>query len=199
MKKITLSCMALTLLLSSSFVFAHDHKEAKTTPAKTENKNPKQCDMKNGKECCTIPNKSNSAFSQLKTIAGSWSGAHEMNGKKETFNMNYRITAGGSALLETIGAGTEKEMISVYTGPGELISMTHYCLMGNQPSLILDSYENNVFHFKHSKTKGIKTNKEMYMGELTITLKDKNHMTQKWVASKKGKPVMTSEIELTRK
>lgn len=158
-----------------------------------EEESKKQCDMK-------APVAS-SAFSDLKAIAGNWSGSHMMNGKEEAIKINYRLTAGGTALVETLGPGTPKEMISVYTSEGkDKVRMVHYCMMGNQPNLVLDSYKDNVFHFDFVKSPTASSScKEGYMGELTITIKDKNHMNQKWVAKKKGKIMDTVQFDLTRR
>ena len=47
----------------------------------------------------------------------------------------YRVTASGTAVVETLFPGSDHEMVSVYTKDkksGDLL-MTHYCGLGNQP------------------------------------------------------------------
>ena len=149
------------------------------------------------KECCKRPPPSNVAFTQLTTLAGSWVGT-DPHDKKKTARVNYKITAGGSTLLETLFPGMPHEMVTTYVGAGKEIRATHYCMLGNQPNLISSSVKGTVYHFKYAKTPGINTHKDMYMGELTLTLMGKNHLKQEWVAFEKGKKKMTTVLELSR-
>lgn len=205
MKTLNLSLVLIVLLLSSSFATASDYEKKKECieTQQCEMKAEEKCEVKkqeSKKECCDMKSSSSSpAFNKLKALAGTWNGTHEMNGKNKPVRITYRVTAGGSALVEILGPGSPEEMVSVYTAQGKKIRMVHYCMMGNQPHLVLDSYNNNIFHFKYAKSPGISTRNDSYMGELTLTVKDKNHMVQKWTAFKKGKQMMeATEFALTR-
>ena len=49
-----------------------------------------------------------------------------------------KVTAGGSAVQETLFPGQPMEMVSVYhLDKGDLV-MTHYCVLGNQPRMKAD-------------------------------------------------------------
>ena len=50
---------------------------------------------------------------------------------KQMMRVSYRVTAGGSAILETTAAGTPMEMISMYHDRGGKLFMTHYRMLGN--------------------------------------------------------------------
>ena len=50
-----------------------------------------------------------------------------------------RITAGGSAVHETLFPGQPHEMISLYTAEGSDLVLTHFCVLGNQPRMKADS------------------------------------------------------------
>ncbi|HXY39361.1 MAG TPA: hypothetical protein VEQ10_06805 [Vicinamibacteria bacterium] len=79
------------------------------------------------------------AFEQLKSLAGTWQGpaSHDTTGQEAT--VVYRVASGGSVVQETLFPGTPHEMISMYhLADGNLV-MTHYCAMGNQPRMKLDT------------------------------------------------------------
>ena len=154
---------------------------------------------KTKKDQCPRMQHHSATFDQLKSIVGSWSGVKDKpDGKKEPVHVRYKTTSGDSAILETLFPGTKMEMTSVYTLQDKKIRMTHYCMMGNQPSLMLDSSTADTFHFKYVKSPGICSCKDSYMGGLTITLKDKNHMKEEWVMFEKGKKKQITQFNLTR-
>jgi hypothetical protein len=76
------------------------------------------------------------AFAQLKTLAGDWEGA--VVGQPGEHAVQYRVTSGGNAVIESLFAGTPHEMVSVYFMNGEDLVLTHYCSAANQPRLRLD-------------------------------------------------------------
>src|SRR5690242_19241600 len=79
-------------------------------------------------------------FNQLKQLQGKWTGSKtnpQPNEKAETVSTAFRVTSAGSAVEETLGAGTPHEMVDMYVDEGGKLSMTHYCAMGNQPHLVL--------------------------------------------------------------
>ena len=59
------------------------------------------------------------------------------DGPKTT--VEYRVTAGGSVVMETMFAGEPHEMITMYTVDGDSLVATHYCSGGNQPVLKLNA------------------------------------------------------------
>src|SRR5438132_10787512 len=76
----------------------------------------------------------NAAFEKMKGLAGTWVSASNDAEMKDA-QVVYRITAGGSAVMETIMPGTDHEMVTLYTLDGDRIVLTHYCVLGNQPHM----------------------------------------------------------------
>ena len=76
------------------------------------------------------------AFERIKGLAGTWNAG---GGPGGGVKVEYRVTAGGRAVMETQYAGTDKEMVSVYHLDEERLVLTHYCVTGNQPRLRLDT------------------------------------------------------------
>jgi hypothetical protein len=77
------------------------------------------------------------ALGKLKTLAGKWD-ARVMKEDGPHAAVDFRVTSGGTAVMETLFAGTPHEMITMYTVEGENLVARHYCTMGNQPTLRLD-------------------------------------------------------------
>src|SRR5436305_744807 len=79
------------------------------------------------------------ALARLKSLAGEWKvaeldGVHGQHDGKIT----YKVTAGGSTLMETFFPGSDHEMVSMYHLDGDDLVLTHYCAAGNQPKMKLD-------------------------------------------------------------
>jgi hypothetical protein len=80
------------------------------------------------------------AFAQLKSLAGTWNG-HAMTADGPPATVSYRLTAGGTAVIETLFGGTEHEMLTIYTLKGNDVVATHFCAAGNQPVMNLDKVQ----------------------------------------------------------
>lgn len=83
------------------------------------------------------PVKAGDAFAHLKSLAGTWNG-HIMTSDGPPASVSYRLTAGGTAVMETLFGGTEHEMLTVYALNGDDVVATHFCGAGNQPVMKLD-------------------------------------------------------------
>ena len=129
--------------------------------------------------------KSNSvlAFERLSSLVGEWRGVEDASEVK----LIYTLTADGSALMEDFRAPKD-EMITMFTVDGDHLIATHYCSVGNQPQMITgpisDPASNLVFSL--SRVTGLKTPDDWHNTGLTITLEDKQHLTQVWTYEQKG-------------
>jgi len=72
------------------------------------------------------------AFQQLHALIGSWEGKFE-DGRSHS--VTYRLTAGGSVLVETWTLAPGRESMTLYSMDGSKLIATHYCPQGNQPRL----------------------------------------------------------------
>src|SRR5579863_6160501 len=69
-------------------------------------------------------------FQQMKQLVGSWKGTTTPMGKdkkSETVLIDFKLTAAGSAIEETLLRGTPHEMVDMYHDEGGKLVMTHYC------------------------------------------------------------------------
>src|SRR5579862_1470550 len=85
------------------------------------------------------PSQAGERFEQFKQLAGDWVGTATGHGPDEKdVHVQFKVTAGGSAVVETEFPGTEHEMVTVITEDGGDLSLTHYCMLGNQPHMKAD-------------------------------------------------------------
>jgi hypothetical protein len=74
------------------------------------------------------------AFKLLTGLLGDWTGK---SGSGREHKVNYRLSAGGSVLVETWSLPSGRESMTLYHLDGESLMATHYCPQGNQPRLVL--------------------------------------------------------------
>src|SRR5262245_26592021 len=67
----------------------------------------------------------NAALEKLKKLAGTWVAADTDGKATDQVVSIIKVTAGGSAVHETVFPGQPHEMISVYTAEGPYVVMTH--------------------------------------------------------------------------
>jgi hypothetical protein len=138
-------------------------------------------------------------FERMKKLVGAWEGTSDMGKEGEKVRVEYRLTAGGSALVETLFPGSPEEMVSVYHDRAGKLAMTHYCMFHNQPRMTLSKADPHMLELVFAK-KGndIDPAKENHMHGLRITFTDNDHIVQKWTLFEKGKDKGGVTLKLTR-
>src|SRR3569833_3999950 len=100
---------------------------------------------------------------------------------------SIRVTAGGSVVEERLLPGTRKEMVTMYHKEGSDLVLTHYCALGNQPRMKLDTQSDAThLRFLCVRTGNVANADEMHMDRVAITLRDADHFSAEWGANKKG-------------
>jgi hypothetical protein len=125
------------------------------------------------------PNKSSADLNRIKALEGKWKSTTSMFGKEneEVFTV-YKVTAGGSAVLETIMPGTPQEMVSVYYDDDKgKLAMTHYCIMQNRPHFALSKSSKDEIKLGVTKVEGLKSKNQPSMGATTIKFIDDDHFS----------------------
>ncbi|MBV9124066.1 MAG: hypothetical protein JO112_11965, partial [Planctomycetes bacterium] len=130
------------------------------------------------------------ALERLKKLAGTWVEADKDGKPTNKVVSVIQVTAGGSAVLETIFPGQPQEMLSVYHQDGDDLVMTHYCVLGNQPRMKADPMTpKNQLHFQFAGGTNLDPAKDMHMHEGTLTFIDDDHIEFSGVAWVNGKPM----------
>ncbi|HEY3242943.1 MAG TPA: hypothetical protein VGM03_06275 [Phycisphaerae bacterium] len=136
---------------------------------------------------------------RLKKLAGKWQGTGDQAEHKEV-TVSYKVTAGGSAVMETLFADTPNEMVTVYTLDGDDLVLTHYCMMGNQPHMKAEKgTDAKTIKFICTGHGGnMKSENDPHMHAVTHTFVDDNHLVSEWVMQDKGQTTHTAHFELQR-
>src|SRR5579884_1372977 len=112
----------------------------------------------------TPPASTHPGFERLKKLASTWVMADADGKPTDQVVSVIRVTAGGSAVHETLFPGQRHEMISVYHLDGADLVMTHYCMLGNQPHMKADpNAPPNQLHFVFAGGTNLDPTKDKHM------------------------------------
>jgi hypothetical protein len=138
-----------------------------------------------------------SGFDKLKSLVGEWEG-NTTSGK--TAHVSYRITSGGSAVLETLKAADEPEMVTVYHHDGDSLMMTHYCMANNQPRMRVASTGagGKQLTFDFVDATNLASPSAGHMHRLVMVFEDADHLTANWTWRENDKEQIEG-FRLTRK
>ena len=176
---VTMLC--LSALATGGALYAGDAPEAKAAAAAAKPAAPSKLDV-------------------IKKLAGDWVQMGEDGRPTDKVVTTYHLTAGGSAVQETLFGGTDHEMITIYHMDGNDLVLTHYCVTGNQPRMKAEKQTDpHKLVFRCAGATNMKSENDQHMHQATIVWKDDNHIHSEWQEVKDGKNVMTAPFELARK
>jgi hypothetical protein len=139
---------------------------------------------------------------KMKKLAGTWLAADKDGKPTDQVVSVIKVTAGGSAVHETLFPGQPHEMISVYTTDGPDLVMTHYCVLGNQPRMKADSNSPaNQIVFRFAGGTNLDPAKDKHMHEATLTFIGDDRIELNGVGWENGAPAkeMCCGLKLVRK
>jgi hypothetical protein len=144
----------------------------------------------------------NAALEKMKKLAGTWLLADEDGKPTDQIASVIKVTAGGSAIHETLFPGQPHEMISIYTVEGSDLVMTHYCVLGNQPRMKADPKSpSNQIVFRFAGGANLDPAKDKHMHEATLTFVDNDRVELNGSGWENGAPAkeMCCGLKLVRK
>ena len=128
------------------------------------------------------------SLSPLKFLVGEWKGT-DAEGKAH--KITFTLSSGGTTLTEILTPPDSPPMTTMYYSDGDQLMLTHYCSLNNQPRMraaaIKEGDKTITFAFVDATNLTNPTN--VHMRQLTLEVKDHDHMTQTWILSKAGKDV----------
>lgn len=143
------------------------------------------------------PAPTNPAFDRFKGLAGDWVAAEDgPMAKKGDLAARYTLTAGGSALVETVFPGSPHEMLTVYTADGQDVVLTHYCVFGNQPRMRAKAPAGSRFAFAFDG--GVQPVSAAHMHQAWVELVGSDELRSEWTEHDGGKPAMVVAMHLLR-
>jgi hypothetical protein len=140
--------------------------------------------------------RSNPALDQFKTLAGEWEGKDSHG---TTVHATYEALASG-VVMERLQAEGHTGMMTMYSLDGDHILAIHFCSEGNQPILRTGpvSQATGKYDFLLERAYGLKSQDDLHMVELVMTLTDSDHFSQVWTNVDHGKR-SANTITFTRK
>ena len=144
----------------------------------------------------------NAGLEKMKKLVGTWLLANKDGKPTDQVASVIKVTAGGSAVHETLFPGQPLEMVSVYTVDGSDLIMTHYCVLGNQPRMKADPKSPaNQIVWRFAGGTNLDPKKDKHMHEATLTIVDDDHLEVNGIGWENGAPVkeMCCGLKLVRK
>ncbi len=138
---------------------------------------------------------------KLTKLVGTWVAADKDNQPTDQVVSVIKLTAGGSAVHETLFPGQPHEMVSIYTVDGDDLVMTHYCMLGNQPRMKADPKSpDNQIRFVFAGGSNLNPQKDKHMHGATLTIVDADHIEINGEGWENGKPAqeMCGTMKLVR-
>ncbi len=138
----------------------------------------------------------NTGFEKVKSLTGEWAGKTDSG---VAAKVSYRLVSAGTALLETLHAEGEPEMVTLYTADGSRLVVTHYCGAGNQPRMKTEPISGSPqkLDFSFVDAGNLPDAAAGHMHHLELTFEDADHFTQHWTWRQDGKD-KTEAIHFTR-
>jgi hypothetical protein len=142
-----------------------------------------------------------SPLASLTGLAGEWVAAEDgPMMKKGDVVARYSVTAGGSAVVETIFPGAPHEMVTVYYADGGDLALTHYCVGGNQPRMRAKAAPGaKRFEFAFDGGTNLDPAADRHMHSAWLELVSADELRSEWTEHAAGKPAMVVGMHVVRK
>lgn len=125
---------------------------------------------------------------RFKALAGTWSATGLDGNSMPDAQVRYEVTAGGSAVVETLFPGTPHEMRTVYVRDGSDVVLTHYCASGNHPRMRANTATGDLVTFAFDGPVNFDPATAGHMHDASFTFVGKDEMRTRWNFWSKGKP-----------
>ncbi|MAW61743.1 MAG: hypothetical protein CMJ94_13055 [Planctomycetes bacterium] len=145
----------------------------------------------------SLPSTAAPQLDQIKQLVGDWYEVGEGGKPSGTLVSQYRETAGGHAVIETLFPGTEHEMISIYHMDGGDLLLTHYCVLGNAPTYRAERSEQGLI-WRCQGAHNLARHGEAHMHEGQTRFLGKNRIEGKWLQTVDGEVSYTAAFDLMR-
>jgi hypothetical protein len=139
------------------------------------------------------------AFEKLKALAGHWESTTPGPMKS---TLDIEVTSNGSVVMERLHAQEKNgpvNMVNMYYLDGDQLKLTHYCMVGNQPTMRgTYSPDTHTITFDFVSATNLKSPGDGHMHHAVYTLIDNDHLKMAWTFQKDQKDAATEEVEYVR-
>ena len=138
-------------------------------------------------------------LAKLKSLQGEWIDVDGVFGEKGKVAVTYRVTGGGSTVVETFPVGTPHEMVTVYHLDGGKLVLTHYCTSNTQPRMQSTGLANNALTFDFIGGSNIDPATTSHMHGARIEFVSADEIRGTWTNWSNGKPAPHATFRVVRR
>ena len=136
-------------------------------------------------------------FAKVKSLVGDW---YRTDGAPtDGAYATYRMVAKDSALEERIFPGTEREMVTMYFVDKDRLKLTHFCNLGNQPTMEAKPGNADLLEFGFLGATNLKSPEARHMHEHSFSFLGKNRINATWIRWIGGKEAERLHFPLARR
>ncbi len=136
-------------------------------------------------------------FAKVKSLVGDW---YRTDGAPTDGDYaTYRMVAKDSALEERIFPGTEREMVTMYFVDKDRLKLTHFCNLGNQPTMEAKPGNADLLEFGFLGATNLKSPEARHMHEHSFSFLGKNRIDTTWIFWDGGKEADGRHYSLVRR
>lgn len=154
----------------------------------------------NGKEISRLAHSGDlqsaeTAFAQLKRLAGTWKLLAPTSIKASAFRISYRTISRGTALVETFGDPKADVTETIYHLDGPHLMLTHYCAQGNQPRLRRAAGSTTTaLHFTFLDTTNLAQQQDSHLVDLRFEFEPDGHLIREETYRENGRDNISTLI-----
>lgn len=140
----------------------------------------------------------NRQLEQVKSLAGTWYLVDAAADDAPT--AIYRIVANETAVEERLFPGQRREMITMYFIDEGRLTLTHYCALGNQPTMAAVAGPEGEIHFEFVGITDLDSPTSQHMHEHTLEfLADPDRVDSTWILWEGGVEAERRRFPLERR
>jgi hypothetical protein len=147
-----------------------------------------QARLRDAEYASARPGPAAAVFQRLVALQGDWLDADGTMTGKGQLAATWRVTGGGSAVVETLFPGQPEEMLTVYHRDGDALVLTHYCSGGNQPRMRAESITENAVVFAFTDGANIDPARDQHMHAGRIEFVSADELRAEWQGWVDGRP-----------
>ena len=136
-------------------------------------------------------------FEKMKSLVGEWYMAE--SGESDGPVVIYHMSANNTALVERLFPGNSHEMVTMYFIDRSRLALTHFCALGNQPTMIAKPGNEDKIQFDFLSATNLDSPLGEHMHDVTFVFHDENRVDATWSNWKDGKETGTHLFPFERR
>ena len=135
---------------------------------------------------------------QVKSMAGTWYLADAS--EEDAPTAIYRVVANETAVEERLFPGQAKEMITMYFIDDGRLTLTHFCALGNQPTMAAVAGDDDEINFEFVAITDLDSPASQHMHEHTLEFhEDPDRVDSTWILWNDGMEAERRRFPLRRR